>query len=174
MRQLRVTGIGRPMPARRLTARHMAKPHSGGEALGPENLKRGRRLKSQPTGGSAEQATHTARGTPGNRSGLAALPDFGKPRCREAPGSTGPSGPGVPRALGLPGAPPRITARPRRKEQGRRSVGLRHSGARAKRANPESITTSGAIMDRQGLWIPALASLGRNDKKGEREKKLDV
>jgi hypothetical protein len=50
--------------ARRLTARHLARPHSGGEALGPENLKRERRLKSQPTGGSAEQAKHTARGMP--------------------------------------------------------------------------------------------------------------
>ena len=37
---------------------------------------RERRLKSQPTGGSAEQATNTAHGTPGHRSGLAALPGF--------------------------------------------------------------------------------------------------
>ena len=28
---------------------------------------------------------------------------------------------------------------------------------RRKAANPESITTNNAIMDRQGLWIPALA-----------------
>ena len=52
----------------------------------------------------AEQATHTARGTPGNRSNSRLYRDFGKPRCREAPGSTGPSGPGVPRALELFGA----------------------------------------------------------------------
>ena len=39
---------------------------------------------------------------------------------------------------------------------------------RAEGANPESITTNGAILDRQGLWIPALASLGRNDKGLER------
>jgi hypothetical protein len=32
-----------------------------------------------------------------------------------------------------------------------------------KRAIPESITTVGAIAAMQGLWIPALAPLGRND-----------
>jgi hypothetical protein len=37
-----------------------------------------------------------------------------------------------------------------------------HSGARAKLANPESITRS-VISSAQGLWIPALAALGRND-----------
>jgi hypothetical protein len=124
MHQLRITGIGRPMPARRLTARHLVKPQSGGEALGPENLKRERRLKSQPTGGLAEQATNTARGKPGHRSGLAALSGF-----RQASVSRGAGVHGSFRA--------RRSARPRHfraarhqrrraraaKKQGRRSVG---------------------------------------------------
>jgi hypothetical protein len=41
----------------------------------------------------------------------------------------------------------------------------RHSGARAKLASPESITTTLSNSAIQGLWIPALASLGRNDYK---------
>ncbi len=43
-----------------------------------------------PTGVVAEQASNTARGTPGNRRTGGSI-DFGKPRCREAPGSAGPA-----------------------------------------------------------------------------------
>ena len=57
---------------------------------------------------------------------------------------------------------------PEIREYGRRLAFRCHSGARAKRANPESITTNNVITDRRGLWIPALASLGRNDKKAKR------
>ena len=48
-------------------------------------------LKGQSTGGDAEQTSNTARGTPGKRRTCGFLPDFDKPRCREASRSVGPS-----------------------------------------------------------------------------------
>jgi hypothetical protein len=124
MRQLRVTGIGRPMPARRLTARHLAKTPKRWGGAEPDKPKGTAPEKSAHRGfcGGRLRTPRAGRRDTGLDSRL--YPDFGKPRCREAPGSTGPSGPGVPRALGLRGAPLRITARPRRKKQGRRGVGF--------------------------------------------------
>ena len=63
----------------------------------PSHEKRGRRLKGQPTGGSAEQASNTARGTPGSRRPVATIacaPCYGT--CT---GSWGVRRPGVPRPL---------------------------------------------------------------------------
>ena len=42
-------------------------PSKAGRCWTPRDEKRGRRLKGAPAGGSAEQASNTARGTPGKR-----------------------------------------------------------------------------------------------------------
>ena len=96
-----------------------------GRCWTPSHEKRGRRLKGQPTGGSAEQASNTARGTPGSRRPVAttACAPF-KSDVHRVMGRSAPRRSAHPRFSSRMGMQPRLRANPApAKQHGRRSVG---------------------------------------------------